>query len=123
MDGKKSWYIPDGWIPRQKAGEESGYEGHEALIVLNCNEEEAKIRIDFYFEDKAPIENVTFTVGGKRVKCFRMDKPEEIGGVTVGRLQQYALRVRSDVEIVVQFGRMDVTQPNCSYIGLMGYGE
>ncbi len=123
MDGKKSWYIPDGWIPRQKAGEESGYEGHEALIVLNCNEEEAKIRIDFYFEDKAPIENVTFTVGGKRVKCFRMDKPEEIGGVTLGRLQQYALRVRSDVEIVVQFGRMDVTQPNCSYIGLMGYSE
>ena len=102
MDGKKSWYIPDGWIPRQKAGEESGYEGHEALIVLNCNEEEAKIRIDFYFEDKAPIENVMFTVGGKRVKCFRMDKPEEIGGVTLGRLQQYALRVRSDVEIVVQ---------------------
>ncbi len=123
MDGKKSWYIPDGWIPRQKAGEESGYEGHEALIVLNCNEEEAKIRIDFYFEDKAPIENVTFTVGGKRVKCFRMDKPEEIGGVTLGRLQQYALRVRSDKEIVVQFGRMDVTQPNCSYIGLMGYSE
>ena len=123
MDGKKSWYIPDGWIPRQKAGEESGYEGHEALIVLNCNEEEAKIRIDFYFEDKAPIENVMFTVGGKRVKCFRMDKPEEIGGVTLGRLQQYALRVCSDVEIVVQFGRMDVTQPNCSYIGLMGYGE
>ena len=123
MDGKKSWYIPDGWIPRQKAGEESGYEGHEALIVLNCNEEEAKIRIDFYFEDKAPIENVMFTVGGKRVKCFRMDKPEEIGGVTLGRLQQYALRVRSDVEIVVQYGRMDVTQPNCSYIGLMGYGE
>ena len=123
MDGKKSWYIPDGWIPRQKAGEESGYEGHEALIVLNCNEEEAKIRIDFYFEDKAPIENVMFTVGGKRVKCFRMDKPEEIGGVTLGRLQQYALRVRSDVEIVVQFGRMDVTQPNCSYIGLMGYSE
>ena len=123
MDGKKSWYIPDGWIPRQKAGEESGYEGHEALIVLNCNEEEAKIRIDFYFEDKAPIENVMFTVGGKRVKCFRMDKPEEIGGVTLGRLQQYALRVRSDVEIVVQIGRMDVTQPNCSYIGLMGYGE
>lgn len=52
-----------------------------------------------------------------------MDKPEEIGGVTLGRLQQYALRVRSDKEIVVQFGRMDVTQPNCSYIGLVGYGE
>lgn len=71
MDGKKSWYIPDGWIPRQKAGEESGYEGHEALIVLNCNEEEAKIRIDFYFEDKAPIENVMFTVGGKKGKMFQ----------------------------------------------------
>ena len=41
----------------------------------------------------------------------------------LGRLCQYSLRVRSEKEVVVQFGRMDVTQPNCSYIGLMGYSE
>ncbi len=123
MDGKKRWYIVDGWIPVKGNLNESGYEGHEALIILNCNDKDANVYIDFYFEDKDPIENINFVIPAKRVKCFRMDKPEEIGGVVLGRLYQYSLRVKSDIEVVVQFGRMDVTQPNCSYIGLMGYSE
>ncbi len=123
MDGKKRWYIADGWIPRKNLTEESGYEGHEALIVLNCNDKDADVYIDFFFEDKDPIENIKVTVPAKRVRCYRLDKPEEIGGVVLGRLYQYSLRIRSESEVVVQFGRMDVTQPNCSYIGLMGYGE
>ena len=123
MDGKKTWYIADGWIPRYTNTENSGYEGHEALIVLNCNDVEAEVYLDFFFEDKDPIENIKVTIPAKRVKCFRMDKPGEIGGVVLGRLYQYSLRVRSEIDIVVQFGRMDVTQPNCSYIGLMGYSE
>lgn len=122
-NGKKAWYIADGWIPVKRQEEAPGYEGHEALIILNCNEKDAKVFLDFYFEDKDPIENIAVTVPAKRVKCFRLDKPEEIGGVVLGRLYQYSLRVRSETEIVVQFGRMDVSQPNCAYIGLMGYSE
>lgn len=68
-------------------------------------------------------EGVEVVVSAKRVKCFRMDKRDEVGGVELGRLNQYSLRVRSEKEVVVQFGRMDVTQLNCSYIGLMGYSE
>lgn len=122
-NGKKCWYIPDGWIPVQKKGENDKLEGHEALIVLNCNAKDAKIKVDFYFEDKEPIEDVEFIIPAKRVKCFRMDHPEEIGGVELGRLNQYSVRVRSKLPVVVQFGRMDVTQDNCAYIGLMGYSE
>lgn len=122
-NGKKSWYIADGWIPVEKATDDSGYVGHEALILLNCNDEDAKVFIDVYFEDKDPVENISVTVPAKRVRCLRMDKPEEIGGVVLGRLYQYSLRIRSEIPIVAQFGRMDVTQPNCSYIGLMGYSE
>ncbi len=122
-NGKKSWYIADGWIPVEKATDDSGYVGHEALILLNCNDEDAKVFIDMYFEDKDPVENIPVTVPAKRVRCLRMDKPEEIGGVVLGRLYQYSLRIRSEIPIVAQFGRMDVTQPNCSYIGLMGYSE
>ena len=122
-NGKKTWYIADGWIPVKAMTKESGYEGHEALMILNCNEKEAVCLLDFYFEDKDPIEGVKVIVAPKRVKCFRLDKKEDIGGVDLGRLYQYSLRVRSDVEIVVQFGRMDVTQPNCAYIGVMGYSE
>jgi hypothetical protein len=122
-NGKKNWYIVDGWIPAKQEQKQSGYEGHEALIILNCNDKDAACFLDFYFEDKAPIEGIKVTVPAKRVKCFRMDKPEEIGGVELGRLYQYSLRVRCQLDIVVQFGRMDVTQPNCAYIGLMGYSE
>ncbi len=123
QNGKKNWYIADGWIPVAKMNNESGYEGHEALILLNCNDKPAKVYLDIYFEDKDPIEGILVEVAAKRVRCFRLDKPEEIGGVTLGRLYQYSLRIRSEIPIVAQFGRMDVTQPNCSYIGLMGYSE
>ena len=123
MDGKKNWYVVDGWIPQKELQKDSPLEGHEALIILNCNAQDAVCYLDFYFEDKDPIENVKLVVPAKRVKCFRLDKPEDIGGVNLGRLVQYSFRVRSEIEIVVQFGRMDVTQPNCAYIGVMGYSE
>ena len=76
-NGKKNWYIVDGWIPVSKETENRPYEGHEALIVLNCNPNDAEIFMDFYFEDKEPIEGVKFTIPAKRVKCFRMDRPED----------------------------------------------
>ena len=122
-NGKKNWSVVDGWIPTREARADSGYEGHECLMILNCNDAPARVWIDIYFEDKDPIEGLEFEVPAKRVKSIRMDHPEELHGVSLGRLYQYSLRVRSESEVVVQFGRMDVTQPNCSYIGLMGYSE
>ena len=41
--------------------------------------------------------------GQDQVKCL-----VEFGGVEIGRLRQYSLRVRSDRDVVVQFGRMDI---------------
>ncbi|MGN1077014.1 MAG: sensory rhodopsin transducer [Candidatus Gallimonas sp.] len=123
QNGKKNWYIVDGWIPREKMTAESDYVGHECLLILNCNDKPAEVFIDIFFEDRDPIENVRFEVPAKRVKSIRMDKPEQLANIRIERLYQYSLRIRSDKEIVVQFGRLDVTQPNCAYIGLMGYSE
>ena len=36
-------------------------------------------------------------------------------------LTQYALRVRSDVNLVVQFGRLDTTQTNLAYYANVGF--
>ena len=47
----------------------------------------------------------------------------EIGGIKLERLSQYALRFRSSIEVVVQYGRMDVSQDNLAYIGTMGHSE
>ena len=122
-NGSKTWFIADGWLPLKSRTEDSGLEGHEAIIILNCNKQTATIMMDVYYEDKEPVEAVKLEVPSKRVRCFRMDHPEDIGGLQIGRWEQYALRFRSDVEVIVQYGRLDITQPNLAYIGCMGFAD
>ena len=119
--GSKTWFIADGWLPSKTRQKSAGLEGHEAIIILNCNKMQAKVNMDVFYEDKDPIENIELLVPSQRVRCFRMDTPEDIGGLKIGRLEQYALRFRSDVEVIVQYGRMDITQENLAYIGCMGH--
>jgi hypothetical protein len=118
--GAKIWYVADGWMPLRHETRNAGLEGHEAIMILNCQDMDAEIMMDIYFEDRDPIENVRLKVAARRVKCIRMDHPDEIGGVQIPRLTQYALRFRSNIGIIVQYGRMDVTQPNLAFIGMMG---
>ncbi|MGM0365530.1 MAG: sensory rhodopsin transducer [Actinomycetota bacterium] len=116
-NGCKVWYVADGWIPLKKPEKDPGYVGHESLMILNYNDTKAKIYLDIFFEDKDPIENIELEVLPKRIKCFRMDMPEDIGGAKLNRLEQYGLRIRSSIGVVIQFGRMDITQPNLAYMG------
>lgn len=121
--GSKTWYVADGWMPLKSKTADTGYEGHEAIMILNCQNKDAEVFMDVYFEDKEPIEGIRLAVPAKRIKCFRMDHPNEIGGIKLERLSQYALRFRSSMEVVVQYGRMDVSQDNLAYIGTMGHSE
>jgi hypothetical protein len=52
-----------------------------------------------------------------------MDNPDDLGGISIPFLTQYAHRVSSDIEVVVQFGRLDATQENLAYYGTMGFCE
>ncbi|RAV20842.1 sensory rhodopsin transducer [Paenibacillus contaminans] len=121
--GAKSWYIVDGYLPYKGKVDVNEFEGHEAIMILNCQDEAASIWMDIYYENREPDLDITLFVDARRVKCIRMDHPDEIGGVRLERQQQYALRFRSNVEVIVQYGRMDIAQPNLAYIGLIGYSE
>ena len=120
-NGSKVWYFADGYLPLKSKTNNADFEGHEAIIVLNCNGKDANVLMDIFFEDKEPIYNISLLVPARRVKCFRMDRPEDIGGVKLKRLYQYALRFRSDIEVIIQYGRMDIAMDNIAYIGLLGY--
>ena len=119
--GARTWFVADGYLPLKARTENAGFEGHEAIMILNCGDSEAHVLMDVYFEDREPVTGIALSVAARRVRCFRMDHPSEIGGLELGRLQQYALRFRSDVEVIVQYGRMDITQSNLAYIGMMGH--
>lgn len=109
--GAKVWIFPDGDLP--PAGEKEPF-GHEAVMILNTSSKDARIEFDIYFEDKEPVLGVKDTVKAERVRCFRLDKPlgDKKFKIPFG---QYAMRMRSDVPVIAQFGRLDVRQPNMAY--------
>jgi hypothetical protein len=119
-NGARVWVFADGYLP-EKVHEGGKLESHEALMITNTGETPANVKLDLYFSDKDPIKDIPIKVGAERVICIRMDHPNEIGGVQIPPLTQYALRVRSDVKVVVQFGRLDTTQDNLAYYVNVGY--
>jgi hypothetical protein len=119
--GARVWYFPDGYLPEKTTN--GKMEAHEALMLLNVSEREAEVMLDFYFEDKPPVTNIRVGVGAERVKTLRLDHPEDIGGLAIAPLTQYSIRVRSEVPIVAQFGRLDTTQGNLAYYCAPGIWE
>lgn len=105
--GHKLWYIPDGYIPPESSGTLTS---HESICVLNVNEAAAHLQITAFFEDRDPIERISVTVDGRRTKHIRTASLERAGEkIPVG--VPYALEVESDIPIVVQYSRLDSTQP------------
>ena len=119
--GMNTWYFPDGYLPEKVS--EGCMEAHEALMLFNTQDKPVEVKLDIYYSDKAPDKDIAITVGAERVIALRLDKPADIGDIKIPPLTQYALRVRADLPIVVQFGRLDTTQANMAYYGCMGYSE
>ncbi|KKR04402.1 MAG: hypothetical protein UT30_C0008G0024 [Candidatus Uhrbacteria bacterium GW2011_GWF2_39_13] len=117
QEGSFVWVVPDGYLP---PGGEGEMKSHEALMILNTNNKKANVRMDIYFEDKDPVRDIPVTVGAERILCIRIDNPEQLG-YDMPVLTQYSLRIRSDVKVIVQFGRMDVRQSNLAYYGTMAH--
>ncbi|HBR20156.1 MAG: hypothetical protein A2Y13_09260 [Planctomycetes bacterium GWC2_45_44] len=115
--GKKVWVFPDGDLPQP--GNKEPF-GHESLVILNMNEQDTTVEFDIYFDKTEPVKNIKSVIKAERVRCFRLDKPvgEQKYKIPFG---QYALVVRSQLPVVAQIGRMDITQPNLAYYTTMGY--
>ena len=118
QEGHKTWVVPDGWLP--PAGGEGDLINHESLMIMNTGKKKAQIKVDIYFDDRDPIRDLPLTVEAERIRAIRLDSPEELG-FKLPRATQYALRIKSDVKVIVQYGRMDVRQANLAYYGTMAY--
>jgi len=123
MAGKKQWYVVDGYRPPVNAGEVKDYEGHEAIMILNCNKEDANCLIDVYFTDRDPVLGIKYIAPAQRIRAFRTDDETVFGDVKLKVCEQYSLCISSDVDIIVQYGRLDINQPNLAYLATLGYAE
>ena len=123
MSGKKQWYIVDGYRPSPTPDPAAVYEGHESIMILNPNAEDAHVLISVYFEDRDPVEDIPYLVPAKRIRCFKSHESEVLGGLEIGVGVQYSMQIKSDVGVVVQYGRLDIQQPNMAYMALMADSE
>ena len=118
--GKKVWIIPDCELPYEGEGV---MKGHESVIIVNDNDVDAEIEVKIYFTDKECYNNIKWTVGANRVRCFRMNNKDDMCGFEVPYETQYAMKVTSNVNIVLQYGRLDNRQTNLAYYTTLGYCE
>ena len=118
--GKKNWIIPDCELPQEGEGVAKG---HESVIIVNDSDIDAEISVSIFFTDKDPYTDIKWTVGSKRVKCFRMNNIEHMCGFKVPFETQYAMKVSSNTPIVLQYGRLDNTQSNMAFYTTLGYTE
>ena len=118
--GKLNWVFCDGYLPPK--GDNPEFEGHEALMMTNLNDEKANIELVFIFEDKDPIAGISVQLDGMRTHCVRLDMLKNAeGGPLLGEAEQYTVWVKSDVRICACFGRLDVRQVNMAYYSVESY--
>ncbi len=117
-EGSYSWVVPDGWLPPE--GGEGDMINHESLMIMNTGQKNADIKIDIYFDDREPVKDLPLIIDAERIKAVRLDLLEELG-FKLPRATQYALRIKSNVKIIVQYGRMDVRQSNLAYYGTIAH--
>lgn len=118
MSGKKSWIIPDGFLQPKSTGKQIS---HEAVCVLNLTKEDAEINLTFYFEDCDPMDQFVSHCGANRTHHIRLDKLKDQKGNEVPRGVPYAIKVDSNVPIIVQHSRLDTSQEALALFTTMGY--
>ncbi len=116
--GKKNWIVPDCELPPEGEGV---LKGHESVIVVNDTNKTATIKVSLFFADKDAYEDIVWTVEPKRVRCFRMNNPDDMSGYIVPLETQYAMKLESSQKIVVQYGRLDNRQTNLAYYTTLAY--
>ena len=119
-EGARVWFIPDGYMATP-ANDSQAYQSHEAICILNTSAQDAHLQLDIYFEEREPLKDIPIVVKAERTFHVRLDKPEHLNGVVVPRDLPYALRVRSNIPVIVQHSRLDTTQANMSLMTTIAY--
>jgi len=117
-EGSKVWFIPDGYWPTVSNGL---FPSHEAICVLNPTKKDANIEITLYFEDRDKMDGFKTVCKAERTHHIRMDKLKDEKGRPVPRGVPYAMMVRSDVEVIVQYSRMDTSQAEMTLMTTIAY--
>ena len=117
--GKRTWAIPEGYIPEESHGPEPEMESHETICVLNTGEEEATVEITIYFTDREPVGPYEKTVPAGRTRHFRFNEFEDPEEIPKG--EPFASVLEADVPVVCQHTRLDSRQAENALLSTIAY--
>lgn len=118
MLGKTMWAIPDGYMSDTKKGD---LVSHEAICVLNASDQDARIEYIIYFEDREPLSGFAAICKAQRTNHIRLDKAVNDKNEKIPLCVPYAVLVKSDIPVIVQHSRMDVTQAEMTLMTTIAY--
>ncbi|MBE6623374.1 MAG: hypothetical protein E7621_04235 [Ruminococcaceae bacterium] len=116
--GKKTWLIPDTYLNSKSKNESIS---HEAICVINTSDIDAVIDLTLYFEDREKITDFSSFCGAGRTHHIRLDKLKSKNGELIPRDTPYAILVESNVEIVVQYSRLDSSEVEMALMTTIAY--
>ena len=121
MYGKNDWFFPDAELPPK--GSDVALPGHESIIILNPNMEDAVVSIKLFWTDREPSLLESVAVKAEQVKCLRCIEGEGFLGIPVKQGEQYAFSLHSSVPVIAQYGRLDMRTGNMAFYTTPGYAE
>jgi hypothetical protein len=116
--GRRTWAIPEGYIPAYSNGPAPELTSHDSLAILNAGDEEARVTIEVYYADREPV-RYELTVAARRTHHCRLNDlttPEAIP-----RGVEFSSVVRANVPVVVQYTRLDSRQAANALLSAMAY--
>jgi hypothetical protein len=117
--GRRTWAIPEGYIPGDSTGPEPAMTSHETACLLNAGAGTASVQITIYFEDREPVGPYRVSIPPRRTLHLRFNDLED--PEPVPRDTPYASVVESDVPIIVQHTRLDSRQAENALLSTMAF--
>lgn len=119
--GRTRWAIAEGYVPGWSNGPEPQMTSHETLCFLNASDQDARVEITLYFEDREPAGPYRVTVPARRTVHQRINHLEDPEPVPVDT--DFACVVESSVPIVVQHTRLDSRQAENALLSTIAYAS
>jgi hypothetical protein len=119
--GKKTWAIPEGYIPAWSNGPAPEMTSHEAACILNTNSQDAHVTLTIYFADREPVGPYQIIVPACRTKHIRFNNLTDPEKIPLGL--SYSSVFVADVPVVIQHTRLDSRQSENALLSTIAYSE
>lgn len=97
------------------------YKSHESVCVLNLTNIDCEVLITLYYEDREPLVLPVQVCKSQRTNHIRMDMVTDVDGNHIPRGVAYAAVVECSTEAIIQYTRVDTTDPSTALMTTMAY--